>query len=234
MLAKCANPGCSATFRYFHEGRLFAIESRVDSPRRGPPADPEYTSSPPSLQYFWLCSSCCRAMTVQSDGDRGVTIMNKQGRPGNVFRDRRSHSDGGVSAFVPGCYLAVWEVCVRNAGTTVQALRNELQFVQKGGYRAPLVWRSPLIFEDSPTCPKEGCSACPDADCVLMSFVPKECRHEPVLCRHIPLNEIGETLDSLYRTGTSEEIEQTLESWLLKTIGQFEEPADPRWLEKAA
>jgi len=84
MLSKCANQGCFATFHYFHEGKLFTIEQRIDSPRRGSPADPEYTGSPHGPQYFWLCSSCCRAMTVQSAGDHGVTIMNKQGRPGNV------------------------------------------------------------------------------------------------------------------------------------------------------
>jgi hypothetical protein len=48
------------------------------------------------------------------------------------------------------------------------------------------------------------------------------------------LNEIGETLDSLYRTGTNEEIEQTLQSWLLETIQQLEEPSEQRWLEQAA
>jgi len=116
----------------------------------------------------------------------------------------------------------------------LQVLRNELQFVQKGGYRAPLVWRAPLIFEDSPTCPKERCSTCPDPNCVLMSFVPKECRSEAVPCRHIPLDEIGETVDSLYRTATNEEIEQTLQSWLLKTIRQLEEPSEQRSFEKAA
>ncbi len=123
---------------------------------------------------------------------------------------------------------------MRNVGNTAQVLRNELQFVRKGGYRAPLVWRAPLIFEDSPTCPKERCSACPDTDCVLMNFVPKKCRYEAVPCRHIPLNEIGETLDSLYRTGTNEEIEETVRSWLLMSIQQLEEPAEPRWLEDAA
>ena len=116
----------------------------------------------------------------------------------------------------------------------LQVLRNELQFVRKGGYRSPLVWRAPLIFEDSPTCPKERCSTCPDSNCVLMSFVPKECRSEAVPCRHIPLDEIGETVDSLYRTGTNEEIEQTLQGWLLKTIRQLEEPSEQRSFEKAA
>jgi hypothetical protein len=117
---------------------------------------------------------------------------------------------------------------------TLQVLKDELQFVQQGGYRAPLAWRAPLVFEDSPRCPKEPASACPDMDCVLMKFVPKECRHETVPCRHIPLNELGETLDNLYRTGTSEEIDQTLQSWLLETIRQLEETCERLWLQKAA
>ena len=118
--------------------------------------------------------------------------------------------------------------------SALRFLKNELKFVQKGGYRAPLGWRAPLIFEDSPTCPKERCSACPGVNCVLLSFVPEECLYEPVPCRHIPLNELGETLDSLYRTGTNDEIEQALQSWLLDNILQLEKKSEERWLEKAA
>lgn len=43
------------------------------------------------------------------------------------------------------------------------------------------------------------------------------------LVRHIPLNESHETIDSLYRTGTEAELEQTLRSWLLCKIKQLEE-----------
>jgi len=90
MLAKCANPACSATFHYFHEGKLFAIELRSESPRTGPPTDLEYTGSPHCLQYFWLCSLCCCAMTVRCDGDHGVMLVRKQGMPPNVsvMKDR--------------------------------------------------------------------------------------------------------------------------------------------------
>jgi len=117
----------------------------------------------------------------------------------------------------------------------LQALKIELEFLQKGCYRTPLAWRLPLFFEDSPTCPKDRRCACPVADCVLMGFVPKECRHEAVPCRHIPLNDIGETVDSLYRTGTNEEIEQTVQSWLLNTIRQLEESSgSSSWNERAA
>ncbi len=75
MLAKCANPACSATFRYLHEGKLFAIESKAESIRRGPPVDPEYIGKSSSPRYFWLCSSCCCAMTVQPDGDHGISLV---------------------------------------------------------------------------------------------------------------------------------------------------------------
>jgi len=129
----------------------------------------------------------------------------------------------------------------RGNENTLQVLKNELKFVQHGGYRTPLAWRAPLVFEDSPICPKERFSACPDANCVLMSFVPTRCRYEAVPCRHIPLTEMGETLDSLYRTGTNEEIEQRLESWLIETIQQLEKPSErveerseQPWLREAA
>lgn len=122
----------------------------------------------------------------------------------------------------------------RENENTLQALKNELEFVQKGGYRAPLVWRAPLVFEDSPTCSRERCSACPHADCVLMNFVPTKRLHEAVPCRHIPLNEMGETLDSLYRTGTNEDIEQTVEGWLLETIEQLQNPSEQPWIRQAA
>ncbi len=106
---------------------------------------------------------------------------------------------------------------------TLQVLRSELAFVSRGGYRSPIGWRCPLVFEDSPTCVKGSRSACPHKKCVLVNFVPKESRHELIPCRHIPLNEFGETLNSLYRTGTNEEIEQSLRCWLQRTIAQLEE-----------
>jgi hypothetical protein len=90
MLAKCANPACSAIFHYFHEGKLFTIESRIDSPRTGLPTNLEYTGRAHRLQCFWLCSSCCCAMTVRCDGDQGVVLVRKQGMPPNcsVMKDR--------------------------------------------------------------------------------------------------------------------------------------------------
>jgi len=121
----------------------------------------------------------------------------------------------------------VWEI--------PKTFRNDMR-VPARLYRSPILWRSPRIFEDSPTCPKDPWSACPHGDCLLLEFVPKESAQQTVPCRHIPLNESGETLATLYNTATNEEIQQTLREWLLKRIAELEHVADARapWLEKKA
>jgi hypothetical protein len=108
----------------------------------------------------------------------------------------------------------------------LELLKFELNFLEKGGYgsspREP--WRAHLVFEDSPTCmnydQKEHPAPC--GDCLLMRFVPEGMRKEAVPCQHIPLNESGDSLNSLYRWGTQAEIEQAMRGWLLKTIRQLE------------
>lgn len=107
----------------------------------------------------------------------------------------------------------------------LRVLKNELQFLNSGGYRAAIRWRSARIFEDSPTCPKRPWSSCPHGDCGLLDFVPEHKRQEEIPCRHIPLNERGETLDTMYCTGTNEEIQAALREWLLKAIAGLEQEA---------
>jgi hypothetical protein len=115
---------------------------------------------------------------------------------------------------------------MRTIKDRLQILRSELQYLDGGGYRSPILWRSPRIFEDSPICPKDPRSACPHEDCLLLEFVPKQSRQEAVPCRHIPLNESGETLATLYNTGTNEEIQQTLREWLLRTVAGLEQATE--------
>jgi hypothetical protein len=107
----------------------------------------------------------------------------------------------------------------------LEVLKFELAFLEQGGYgRTPReAWRQRLVFEDSPTCmnfnsrEKEPC-----AECVLMALVPDSARTAQNPCEHIPLTPDGETLESLYRTGTQQEIEETVGSWLRTTIKRLE------------
>ena len=107
----------------------------------------------------------------------------------------------------------------------LEVLKFELEFLEQGGYgRLPReAWRPRFIFEDSPTCmnfnskDREPCS-----ECLLMQFVPENARTEQTPCIHIPLSPTGETIASLYQTGTQQEVEEALGAWLRMTIRRLE------------
>ena len=104
----------------------------------------------------------------------------------------------------------------------VDVLKGELEFLNQGGYRK-VSWRPQFIFEDSPTCLNYHSQAQkPCSECALMQFVPREKREERAPCRFIPLNERGDTVDSLYRIETQEELESALRNWLTKEIDKLE------------
>jgi len=56
-----------------------------------------------------------------------------------------------------------------------------------------------------------------------MRLVPPEGRERKFPCRHIPLNESGETIDSFYHSGTAEELEGALIQWLSAAIQKLEQ-----------
>jgi hypothetical protein len=108
----------------------------------------------------------------------------------------------------------------------LDVLKAELEFLEKGGYRHPAraAWRPQFMFQDSPTClnfdPTQHPKPC--SDCALMQLVPADSQDRKFSCRYIALNEQGDTLDSLYRTGTQEEIESVFTQWLKTTIARLE------------
>jgi hypothetical protein len=105
----------------------------------------------------------------------------------------------------------------------LRVLTEELRTLQSGGYGASAQnWRPRLVFEDSPTCLRGEGRGCTEAECPLISLVPPEHHDKDVPCRHIRLNQFGETIDSLYRTGTQEELEHALAEWLWAKIKELE------------
>jgi len=115
----------------------------------------------------------------------------------------------------------------KNNRDLVEILKSELKFLEAGGYRSSpeTRWRPQFIFEDSPTCPNYGRKEAliPCGECVLMPFVPPDCREEKIPCRHIPLNTEGYTIDTFYRIGTHEELEGAVAHWLRETVRRLEE-----------
>ena len=94
MLSKCANPGCTATFRYLHDGKVYRLDVDVLAARGdfdanrgvGAPLTAVSTLAPAplkkparALEYFWLCNRCSETMTLRVD--RGNVVLIETLRP---------------------------------------------------------------------------------------------------------------------------------------------------------
>jgi hypothetical protein len=132
-----------------------------------------------------------------------------------------------ISKFGEIAILIVGLAMNNDRETVLQLLRNELEFLESGGYkhssRSP--WRAAYIFEESPSCPNFSDRAQPHrcGDCWLMEFVAPESREEQVPCRFVELAASGVTVDSLYHCGTPTESEEALRAWLHQRIREREE-----------
>ena len=82
MVSKCANPECSAPFLYFHQGRLFRLETEGREDRRRQLGDETGISKPlRRIEFYWLCEDCAERMTVAFDKVSGMSV-----RPRSVRR----------------------------------------------------------------------------------------------------------------------------------------------------
>ena len=72
MVSKCANPECTARFRYFHNGQLF----RLDTPSKSHGED-EMNKHVSRLEFFWLCDECAGKLTLTFEAGTGVSVHPK-------------------------------------------------------------------------------------------------------------------------------------------------------------
>ena len=104
-------------------------------------------------------------------------------------------------------------------------LKQELAFLERGGYGETVPWRPVSIFLDSPSCPnrldEERSTPCPQ--CWLYQFVPEGYRQEMDPCHFIALNQDGESVHSMIRQYTRVEVEQAVRGWLRAEIRRIEE-----------
>ena len=75
MVSKCANPDCSASFRYFHKGKLFKVETAAGPDRRRAMGkDDEHEKLLRRLEFYWLCENCAATMTLAYQPDVGISV----------------------------------------------------------------------------------------------------------------------------------------------------------------
>ena len=75
MVSKCANPACSASFRYLRSGKLFEFEVSDQSNARAATPMAAARKSSRHLEYFWLCAQCASEMTLAVAKDGGVMFV---------------------------------------------------------------------------------------------------------------------------------------------------------------
>lgn len=110
----------------------------------------------------------------------------------------------------------------------LELLKSELDFIEKGGYgrsvRTPWKERSP--FRDSLTCVNYALpeKAHPCSECHLIDFVPRDKQSEELPCHFIPLNELGDTVETL--EGNQGRLEDLLKEWMRQKISELEAARD--------
>ncbi len=114
----------------------------------------------------------------------------------------------------------------------IRLLEAELDYIEGGGYGSPAGQPSTErpIFYHSPACINHWLvpdhrPECHD-DCILLDAVPDRHKEEALPCHFIPLNDTGETVNSLERGADREQVEEAVKAWLRTTIGKLKAGKD--------
>jgi hypothetical protein len=125
--------------------------------------------------------------------------------------------------------LAAEAVVPKSRPEIVKLLKQELEFLKRGGYGGALPWRPVAMFLDSPSCPNrlDVERSTPCSQCWLFQFVPETFHPEMTACHFIALNREGESVHSMSRQYTPAEVEVALKNWLEAEIRHLEALEDP-------
>jgi hypothetical protein len=73
MISKCANPECSAPFRYLRDGKLFRVNWGLLESASAAQNDSDKPWH--RLEHFWLCGRCAATMTLVAEKGKGVVAV---------------------------------------------------------------------------------------------------------------------------------------------------------------
>jgi hypothetical protein len=109
----------------------------------------------------------------------------------------------------------------------LELLYEELDFIEKGGYGRSVKtpWKPTSVFQDSLSCLNYGYpyKAHPCSACSLMNFVPIDGRTQIIPCHQIPLNEAGDTIETLETEENQQKMEESVKTWLRLRIKHIEQ-----------
>jgi hypothetical protein len=74
VLQKCANPFCSAQFRYQHQGKLFQVEIQYFENLSGE-GKGKSGNGKRHVERCWLCDRCAAHVALRLERRRGLVIV---------------------------------------------------------------------------------------------------------------------------------------------------------------
>ena len=75
MVSKCANPACRATFLNLRSGKVYVIRRHATSYTGMRSARLDFSEVLDQVHYAWLCASCCRTMTIQTNSGGEILVV---------------------------------------------------------------------------------------------------------------------------------------------------------------
>jgi hypothetical protein len=109
MLSKCANPVCSETFRYLHQGRIFQLSP---TPAMQMAAEAKGLIA----ERFWLCEDCSKKLTVIWDGAHAkVAPLPEKPKVSRIVLSMPGEAPLGETAAVEASHRPGWHQGLRAA-----------------------------------------------------------------------------------------------------------------------
>jgi len=110
----------------------------------------------------------------------------------------------------------------------VEQLKFEIRMIENGGYYPSVreTRHAPEIFRESVSCLNVGLEEkkYPCSSCFLSEFAPPELRNtKGDICHKIPLNEKGDTIESLKAEDDPSKLQAVVLNWLKNTVATLEQ-----------
>ena len=130
MLNKCANPVCSAQFRFLHQGKLFEVEVQYAESLTSGQTKPGNGKG--HAERCWLCDECAAHISLRFDARRGVVMVSSLTGSEETLTTAFSQSNGGTASGIARVLVRRLDVDLdltvstrRRSATKLNARRSE-------------------------------------------------------------------------------------------------------------
>jgi len=131
VLNKCANPVCSAQFRYLHQGKLFEVEVQyaesLTSDGQTKPGNGKGHA-----ERCWLCDECAAHITLRFDARRGVVMASSLKGSEEPLTTASLQSNGGAAAGIARVLVRRLDLDLELTTSTKRKPAGELSVRRRG------------------------------------------------------------------------------------------------------